>query len=46
VSEAMADAEESAGRVLSPGQIREIERRHSLEWGGWGRGAPELRDHR
>jgi DNA-binding beta-propeller fold protein YncE len=46
VSEAMADAEDTAGRVLSPGRIREIERRHSLEWGGWGRGAPELRDHR
>jgi hypothetical protein len=46
VNEAMADAEETAGRVLSPGRIREIERRHSLEWGGWGRGAPELRDHR
>ena len=46
VNEAMADAEDAAGRVLSPGRIREIERRHSLEWGGWGRGAPELRDHR
>ena len=46
ISQSMADAEEQAGRVLSPGQIREIERRHSLEWGGWGRGAPELRDHR
>ena len=46
VNEAMADAEDTAGRVLSPGRIREIERRHSLEWGGWGRGAPELRDHR
>ena len=46
VSEAMADAEVVAGRVLSPGRIREIERRHSLEWGGWGRGAPALRDHR
>jgi len=46
VNEAMADAEDTAGRVLSPGRIREIERRHSLVWGGWGRGAPELRDHR
>ena len=35
VNEAMADAEDTAGRVLSPGRIREIERRHSLEWGGW-----------
>jgi hypothetical protein len=46
ISESMADAEEAAGRVLSPGQIRDIERRHSLEWGGWGRDAPELRDQR
>jgi len=46
VNEAMADAEDAAARVLAPGRIREIERRHSLEWGGWGRGAPELRDHR
>jgi len=45
INEAMADAQETASRVLSPGQIREIERRHSLEW-GWGRGAPALRDHR
>jgi len=46
INEAMADAQDDAARTLSPGQIREIERRHSLEWGGWGRGAPELRDHR
>jgi hypothetical protein len=46
INEAMADAQDDAARVLAPGQIREIERRHSLEWGGWGRGAPELRDHR
>jgi hypothetical protein len=42
----MADAEDQARRVLSPGQMRDIERRHLLEWGGWGRSAPELRDHR
>jgi hypothetical protein len=46
VNESMAGAEDVAGRVLAPGRIREIERRHSLDWGGWGRGAPELRDHR
>lgn len=46
VNVGMADAEDSARRVLAPGQLREIERRHSLEWGGWGRSAPELRDHR
>jgi hypothetical protein len=46
VNEGMADAEDAAKRMLSPGRIREIERRYSLEWGGWGRGAPELRDHR
>jgi hypothetical protein len=46
INEAMSDAQDDAARVLSPGQIRDIERRHSLEWGGWGRSAPELRDHR
>ena len=46
VNVGMADAEDSARRVLAPGQMREIERRHSLEWGGWGRSAPDLRDHR
>jgi hypothetical protein len=42
----MADAEDNAGRVLNPGQVREIERRHSLDWGGWGRSAPPLLDPR
>jgi hypothetical protein len=46
VSVGMADAEDQARRTLSPGQVRDIERRHQLEWGSWGRGAPELRDHR
>jgi hypothetical protein len=46
ISESMADAEDNAGRVLNPGQVREIERRHSLDWGGWGRSAPPLLDPR
>ena len=46
VNVGMSDAEDSARRVLEPGPMREIERRHQLEWGGWGRSAPELRDRR
>jgi hypothetical protein len=40
----MASAQDSAKLKLEPGQIREIQRRHSLDWAGWGREAPELRD--
>ena len=46
VNVGMADAEDQARRALSPGQMRDIERRHLLEWGSWGRSAPELRDQR
>ena len=46
VNVGMADAEDQARRTLSPGQVRDIERRHLLEWGSWGRSAPELRDQR
>src|SRR5262245_55643169 len=46
VNVGMADAEDQARRLLSPGQVRDIERRHLLEWGSWGRASPELRDQR
>jgi hypothetical protein len=38
----VAAAEESARRLLEPGQIREILRRNSLDWGRWGSPAPAL----
>lgn len=40
VNAGMAAAETDARRRLQPGTIREIERRYSLEWGGWGRTPP------
>ena len=44
VNSGMAAAESAARRVLELEQIRDIQRRHSLDWAGWGRTAPELRD--
>ena len=44
VNSGMVAAENSARQNLEPGQIREIQRRHSLDWAGWGRNPPELRD--
>ena len=44
VNSGMVAAENTARAKLEPGQIREIQRRHSLDWAGWGRTAPELRD--
>jgi hypothetical protein len=44
VNSGMVAAENSARQNLEPGQIRDIQRRHSLDWAGWGRNPPELRD--
>lgn len=42
LSTEVAAAEESARRLLEPGQIREILRRNSLDWARWGSPAPAL----
>jgi hypothetical protein len=41
ISEGMEAAETQARRSLSPGTIREIRRRHAMDWEGWGRQAPD-----
>jgi hypothetical protein len=42
VKAGMAGAEEAARRAdVAPGDMRDIRRRHSLEWGGWDLPAPE-----
>jgi hypothetical protein len=44
VNSGMVAAENSARQDLDPGKIREVQRRHSLDWAGWGRNPPEPRD--
>jgi hypothetical protein len=41
VKRGMAGAEESARRSLSPGDIRDVRLRHSMDWDGWALPAPE-----
>jgi hypothetical protein len=42
VNAGMAAAEESARQAgLAPGDLREVRRRYSMDWDGWGRVAPE-----
>jgi hypothetical protein len=41
INDGMADAEEFGRRALLPGTMREIRRRHALDWTGWGSPAPE-----
>lgn len=43
VNSGMAAARDAARRALEPGEMREIQKRHSLDWSGWGRTAPERR---
>jgi len=43
VKAGMVRAEEAArAATLVPGDLRAVRRRHSMEWSGWGRPAPEL----
>lgn len=44
VTRAMATAEDAARKSLLPGSIREIRRRYSMDWEGWGRPAPAKLD--
>lgn len=42
VKAGMAQAEEGARKAdLAPGDLREVRRRYSMEWGGWGLSAPQ-----
>jgi hypothetical protein len=42
VKAGMAQAEEAARRAdVAPGDLREVRRQYSMEWGGWGLPAPE-----
>lgn len=41
VKRKMAGAEDSARRSLSPGEIRDVRLRYSMDWDGWDRPAPE-----
>ncbi len=41
VKRGMAAADDVARRALSPGDIREVERRYSMDWDGWTLPAPE-----
>jgi hypothetical protein len=41
INEGMADAEEFGRRALLPGTMREIRRRHGLDWSAWGSPAPK-----
>jgi hypothetical protein len=40
VNKSMATADDAARRSLLPGSIRDIRRRYSMDWDGWGRPAP------
>jgi hypothetical protein len=40
VTRSMVTAEDAARRSLLPGSIRDIRRRYSMDWDGWGRPAP------
>ena len=40
----MTAAEDVARRALSPGEIREIRRRYTLDWDGWALAPPRLRE--
>jgi hypothetical protein len=40
VNTAMASAEEAARRSLLPSDIRDVQRRYTLDWSGWGRTPP------
>jgi hypothetical protein len=42
VNKSMAAAEEGVRTSLLPGAIREIRRRYSMDWDGWGRQAPAM----
>jgi len=44
VNTGVASAQDSARSAMEAGRIREVLRRHSLDWAGWGRTAPELRE--
>jgi hypothetical protein len=41
VKRGMAGAEEAARRSLSPGSIRDVRLRYSMDWDGWDRPAPD-----
>jgi hypothetical protein len=41
VKRGMAGAEEAARRSLSPGEIRDVRLRHSMDWEGWTRTPPD-----
>jgi len=41
VMRGMAQAEDAARRSLSPGEMRDVRLRYSMDWDGWGRPAPE-----
>jgi hypothetical protein len=36
----MASAEEAARRGLLPSDVRDVQKRFSLDWSGWGRTPP------
>jgi hypothetical protein len=40
LNKSMAAAEDAARKSLLPGSIRDIRRRYSMDWDGWGRPAP------
>lgn len=40
VNKSMVTAEDDARKSLLPGSIRDIRRRYSMDWDGWGRPAP------
>jgi hypothetical protein len=44
VNRSMATAEDVARKSLLPGSIRDIRRRYSMDWDGWGRPAPAKLD--
>jgi hypothetical protein len=41
VKRGMAGAEDAARRSLSPGEIRDVRLRYSMDWDGWALPAPE-----
>ncbi len=42
INEGMKAAEDIARKTLAPGTMREIERRHAMDWNGWGQPRPPL----
>jgi hypothetical protein len=44
IKQGMASAEEAARKTLTPGDIREVRRLHTMDWDGWTLPAPQKRE--